>query len=134
MHQFEEKLLKLENNAVYQNKSLDAINITLRSNSEILNSIKDILRKFSGVSEEQTKQKVILKGLVHDSREFKSFMKESNCKAHDVEIKTLKSNVDQNRNADENQNKKAFTLTISILSVFFTAILSGLVIYFTRLK
>jgi len=49
------------------------------------------MKSFSIISNEQTRQKVIVEGLERDVEGFKKFMGNSNCKAHDVSIENLKN-------------------------------------------
>lgn len=119
MYQFGEALRRLEDNAAYQNETLKTMNQTLEG-------IGKVLERFSGLSEDQTRLKTVVEGLVRDNEEIKEFMKNSSCKEHTVKLKSLKEGLKANQEADNSQNKNIVTVVITA----FGALITGLITWF----
>ena len=108
--------------SVYQlQKTLERMESGMNSQAKILSDmstvLKDInetMKSFSVISNEQTRQKVIVQNLEEDSKLFKKFIRNSNCKAHGVSIDSLQ----------KSDSSKSNIVSMAIIG-FITALVTG---------
>lgn len=119
----EKKVYQLEETLKEMKSSMSDQHKTMSEMGAVLKEIGETMKSFSKISEEQIRQKMILKRLGDESKDFKEFMKRSSCQTHSSEIKALK-----------NSNGFKNTGYLNLITSFFMIVGTALATWFLTHK